>query len=247
MEGWIKIHRQLVNWEWYSDINTKVMFLHLLFTVNHEAKKWRGLTINPGQIITSISGLAQQTGLTVQNVRTSIDKLKSTNELTIKTTNKYTLLTITCWDKYQTTNKQTNKQLTNDQQTTNKRLTTTKECKNEKNEKNEEKIYKKEKISLDELSVEHISEWLNGKRQQGIYINHDEHEILESFKNYCKAKGKKYADYRAGYQNAFKWQQNQPNGGHNTNGKFTSTNQYGNKKPSTTENMLTAFAEAAFE
>lgn len=66
------------------------------------------------------------------------------------------------------------------------------------------------KIGLDELSVEHISEWLAKKRGMGKYLNHDEYFILEQFKQYCQAKGKRYADFTAGYRNAFEWDKCQP-------------------------------------
>lgn len=41
MDGWIKLHRKLINWEWYQDTNVKVVFLHLLLIANHEDKKWQ--------------------------------------------------------------------------------------------------------------------------------------------------------------------------------------------------------------
>lgn len=66
------------------------------------------------------------------------------------------------------------------------------------------------KLTLDELSVVHISDWISEKRAEGKYINHDENFILEYFKNYCKSKGKKYDDYIAAYRNAFEWDSCQP-------------------------------------
>ena len=66
------------------------------------------------------------------------------------------------------------------------------------------------KISLEVLSVDHISVWLMKKRSEGKYINHDEHFILEKFKDYCLSKGKKYHDYAAAYRNAFNWDSCQP-------------------------------------
>lgn len=66
------------------------------------------------------------------------------------------------------------------------------------------------KISLDELSVTHISQWLAEKRHSGKYLNHDPEFILEKFRNYCQAKGKKYTDYVAAYRNAFDWESLQP-------------------------------------
>lgn len=66
------------------------------------------------------------------------------------------------------------------------------------------------KVSLDDLSVDHNAEWLAEKRSQGRYTHHDEHFILEQFKQYCKSKGKKYADIISGYRNAFEWEKCQP-------------------------------------
>ncbi len=61
---------------------------------------------------------------------TALDKLKSTNEITIETTNRYSLITVTNWEEYQTlseiqANKKAkysaNKCQTDDKQMTNKR------------------------------------------------------------------------------------------------------------------------------
>ena len=122
MGGWIKIHRKILEWEWYDDINTKVLFLHLLLTANHEDKKWRGTVIKRGQILTSLQHLADETHLSLQNVKTSLSKLKSTNEITIKSTNKYTVVSIEKYNDYQIDETKTNKQTnlrTNKQSTNN--------------------------------------------------------------------------------------------------------------------------------
>jgi|TARA_R100001530_G_scaffold10633_1_gene10469 hypothetical protein len=133
MEGWIKIHRKLLDWEWLDDMKTFKLFMYLLLTVNYEDKKWQGVEVKAGQKITSVANLASATRLTSQNVRTSLNRLKSTNELTIKTTNRFTIITVCKWSEYQLeeTSQLTNK-LTNAQQTTNKQLTTTKEVKKER-------------------------------------------------------------------------------------------------------------------
>lgn len=139
-EGWIKLHRSLLNWEWYDDINTKVLFFHLLLSCNYEQKKWRGVNIEPGQIITGRYKLSEQTGLSEQQVRTSLSKLKSTNEITIKTTSKFSVITVVSWKSYQQPNQQPNQQSTNNQPTSNQQVTTTKEGKNIKNDKNSNTI-----------------------------------------------------------------------------------------------------------
>ena len=86
--GWIKIHRQIIDWEWYSDIPTCRLFLHLLLIANHAPKKWQGQTIDKGELITSIGSLSEQTGLTIKQVRTALDKLESTGEIEKKRASK---------------------------------------------------------------------------------------------------------------------------------------------------------------
>lgn len=100
-KGFIVLHRSLLDWEWYSDKNTKILFLHLLLTANFEDKKWRGVDIKRGQVISGRIELAKSTGLTEREIRTSLSKLKTTNELTIKATSKFSIFTLTNYGLYQ--------------------------------------------------------------------------------------------------------------------------------------------------
>ena len=128
MDGWISLHRKFLNWEWYNDINTSRLFLHCLLRANHKEVNWRGANIKRGDFITSLFNLSKETGLTTQKVRTSLNHLENTGELTRTSTNKLTKITVCKYDDYQdnksATNKQDNKRITNEQQTNNKRLTT---------------------------------------------------------------------------------------------------------------------------
>jgi hypothetical protein len=128
-EGWIKIHRKFLTWEWYDDINTKTLFLHLLIMANHEEKQWRGLTIKRGQRLTSLPSLAKETSLSVQNIRTSLKRLESTGELTGQSTNRNRLITICNYEKYQMKS-QASQQA--NQHSTNRQLTANKNVKNKK-------------------------------------------------------------------------------------------------------------------
>jgi len=124
-KGFITLHRKLTEWEWYSNINTFRLFIHLLLIVNWEDKKWQSKIIKRGSIITSIAHLAKSSNLSPQKVRTSLDNLILTGEIEKYTTNKYTLLTVVKYDVYQ--NK--DNVVTNKQQTNNKQITTTKQLK----------------------------------------------------------------------------------------------------------------------
>jgi hypothetical protein len=139
LSGWVKIFRSFSKWEWYKDSKMVHLFIHLLISANHKDGKWRGQSVKRGQLITGLHSLSEQTSISIQSIRTCLSRLKSTNEITIKTSNKNSLITVVNYDIYQSieiTNNQTNKQLTNDQQTTNKQLTTNKNDKKEKNERN---------------------------------------------------------------------------------------------------------------
>lgn len=166
MSGWIKIHRQILEWEWYSDTNTFRVFLHLLLKANHKEKKYRGINLKIGTIITSRDILALETGLSVRQIRTALDKLKTTNELTIKTSSQGTVIEVVNYKKYQlTTNELTNERPLNDHQTTTNN--------NVKKEKNERSIFIEP--SFNEI-LEYCSE-----RKNGVDVN--------KFLNFYSAKG----------------------------------------------------------
>ena len=94
MQGWVSFHRKIEEWEWYDDANTFRLFFHLVLKANHKDNKWRGIDIKRGELVTSNEQLAKQLKLTVSKIRTSLNKLKSTGEIAIKTTNKNTVVGI---------------------------------------------------------------------------------------------------------------------------------------------------------
>jgi hypothetical protein len=101
-DGWIKLYRKLIEWHHYKNGNTFRLFLHLLMTANIEDKQWKdGVVIKRGQVVTSIAKLAYELGLTDNQIRTSKNTLKRTGEITIKTTNKYSIITVCKFDDYQ--------------------------------------------------------------------------------------------------------------------------------------------------
>ena len=130
MSGWIKLHRQILEWEWYSDNNCFRLFLHLLLKANHKEKRFKGIELKVGSIVTSRDLLARETGLSSQQIRTALNKLISTNEITSETSSQGTILQIVSYEKYQVATNET----TNEQPTSNQRVTTNKNIKKEKKE-----------------------------------------------------------------------------------------------------------------
>ena len=99
--GYIKLYRSLLNWEWYDDINTKTVFLHLLLTVSIADNQWHGITIKRGSRVSSYAVLAEETKLSVDKVRTAIKHLETTGEITRCRHPKYTVFTVNNYDKFQ--------------------------------------------------------------------------------------------------------------------------------------------------
>ena len=131
-EGFIKLYRSILNWEWWNDDKTFRVFIFLLLNANWEDTRYRGHIIPKGSLVCGRKKLAKSLGMSEQSVRTSLEHLKSTNEITIKPTNKFSIITIVNWEKFQGQAQQTNQQ-TNQQ--INQRLTTYKEYKEYKEEK----------------------------------------------------------------------------------------------------------------
>jgi hypothetical protein len=101
MVGWIKIHRKLIDWEWYDDANTFRLFIHCLLKCNHEPKHWRGVNVERGTFITSNNKLSKELKLSIKQIRLSINKLKRTNEIAIESTNQFTIIQVIKYDDYQ--------------------------------------------------------------------------------------------------------------------------------------------------
>lgn len=116
MNGFIQLHRQLKDWEWYTDNNVKSLFIHCLLSANFKEKKWRGKTIKRGQFITSLSGISVETGMSIRSIRTAFDKLTETGEILKESTSTFTLVTCCKFDSYQSFKEQADTVPTNDRQ-----------------------------------------------------------------------------------------------------------------------------------
>lgn len=119
--GWIKIYRSLLYWEWADVPEMVALWVRLIIRATHEDSQWHGVTISRGQLVTTTAKLAAESGLSPQQVRTCLDRLKASNQINTQTTNKYTIITICKYEAYQET--ETTEQQTNGKQTTRKQQT----------------------------------------------------------------------------------------------------------------------------
>lgn len=135
--GYVKLHRSLMKWEWYDDLVTLKVFLHLMMTVSIKDTKWHGIAVKRGSRVASYSKIAAETKLTIRQTRTAIDHLVTTGELTKSSNTKYTVFSMVNYDKFQAGDK------VNDTQTTSK--TPAERSQNANQASNNRQQYKKNK------------------------------------------------------------------------------------------------------
>ena len=136
--GYIKLYRRLIAWEWYKESPMVHLLVHLILMANRQPGRWKGVELQRGQLITGRHALSLQTGITERTCRTCLERLKTTKEIAIETTNRYTLITLLKYDTYQDRNDrsdQTGDQSGDKQTTSDRPQTRSKEDKEEEKER----------------------------------------------------------------------------------------------------------------
>lgn len=208
LNGFVKLHRKMIEWGWYSDHVVKDVFLHILMVAAFKPGQYLGHDIKPGQAVIGLKKLSKELGFSIQQVRTALKKLESTGEITLFSTNKFTIVTVENWTFYQGDDDDSNKRATNEQQTNNKRATNDQQhLKNVKNDKNVKNV---KKYTIPPTTEEVRAYCL----ERGNAVD------VETFMNFYESKGwyigkNKMKDWKAAVRT---WERN-----HRGNGRSTST------------------------
>lgn len=101
MDGWIKLHRSMLEWEWFADSNTLHVFVYLLLTANIVDTKYKGFVVPKGSLIVTIADISKKLNLTTKASRTAIKHLIEGEQISIKGTNKFSIVTICKYEQYQ--------------------------------------------------------------------------------------------------------------------------------------------------
>ena len=201
--GWIKLHSKMQKWGWYDSPDTLALWIHILLSANYKKTEWHGEIYEEGSFPTSIEKLSIETGLSCRAVRTCLERLKKTGEISVISTNKGTKINVVKWAEYQghpddtdmQNDKPDDKQTTNERQANDKQTTTITEYKNKRIEDINNKRFKKP-------TVEEIREYC---RERGNSID------PEQFWNYYESNGWKVGknamkDWRACIRSS--WEKN---------------------------------------
>jgi hypothetical protein len=197
--GYVKLWRKSIDGGWLSNPNLWAFWCYCLLRANHRPCKvilgFTEIELEPGQFVFGRKQASKDIGLSEQTVRTCLQTLKSTSNITIKSTNKFSIITIINWNSYQddeikATSKSTSKS-TNGQPTTNQQLTTDKNVKNEKNEKKRDMVARRRQIPVDFILSEKL---LQFAKEHGINGNRI-HDVFEHFKEHHQSRGTVMLDW----------------------------------------------------
>ena len=146
--GWIKLHRQTLAGGWLQNPELWTFWCYCLLKATHKRHTarvgYQRLDISSGQFVFGRKKAAEELKTTERKIRTSLKTLEIDGNVTIKTTNKFSVITICNWEAYQSNG------ITDDQQTTNKRPTNDQQTTTYKNNK-EDLFLLKDTGSLKEL------------------------------------------------------------------------------------------------
>lgn len=198
--GFIKLHRTLLKWEWYKNTNVKAVFLHCLLMANFEPSRFEGIEVPAGSFVTSYNHLAEQTGLSVMQIRVALKHLNVTQEITQSSRAKYTVITVNNWNDYQNvTQSVTSKQHSDNTQITSKQQTDNNNIRNKeyKEDKEEKEYYGSDEQEEDDGFFE---SWIINDEGHKEFIDMKQVDTGNEFVYFDRAGNKYITDWDKGYR-----------------------------------------------
>ena len=135
--GYVKLWRKSIDSGLLQNANLWVFWCWCLMKATHKPKKvmvgMQMVELEPGQFVFGRKAAAKELKVGERTIRTCVQKLATLQNLTIKSTNKFSIISITNWGIYQQEENKTDHQ--SDQQATSKRPASDhkQECKTQKN------------------------------------------------------------------------------------------------------------------
>ena len=111
LSGWVSIDRKILDHWSASEPEALAVWVRLILEANHsDTKKLFNGTlteIKRGQVVFGYPAFSQKSGVSVAKLRRIMSMFEKDGMISRQTTNKYSLISITCYDKYQSTDRQT--------------------------------------------------------------------------------------------------------------------------------------------
>lgn len=141
MEGWIKLHRKLLdNPIIVKDSDYLSVWIYVLLNATHKEYdtlfQGKRITLKKGQLITGRKSISEKLKINESKVQRILKTLENEQQIKQQKGNKNRLITILSWDKYQQDEQQIEQQVNNNRTTSEQQVNTNKNEKNIKNDKN---------------------------------------------------------------------------------------------------------------
>jgi hypothetical protein len=196
--GYIRLWRKSFDSGLHRNHKAFVLWVYILSNVTH--KKYECIAGNkkiilmPGQMITGRKRLAHEIGASERNIRTSLALLKNIGNLTIKTTNRYSLITVVNWGFYQSDKGEPTSKPTKDRPSSDQQVTTKQEYKNINTKKRERA---KKRKTLPPENFMPTDQHLQRANELGVDCKLE----AEKWVNWCHATNNKYANHNRAFSN----------------------------------------------
>jgi hypothetical protein len=179
--GYIKVYRSLQDKGYYSDPEYVSVWVHLLMKATYRPKEYlfnnRIHHLEPGQFITGRRVLARETGVNRSKLERILFCFESEQQIEQQTTNKFRIITILNWEKYQV----------DEQQKSYKRAASEQPVStNKKDKKDNNKTLYSDCVYLSKEEYQKIIE----KHGQNLTD-----KAIELLNNYIQSSGKKYKSH----------------------------------------------------
>jgi DNA-binding transcriptional regulator YhcF (GntR family) len=198
--GWIKLHRKILKNCISDRPDYAWLWITLLLLANHDETTfmWNNEkhTLKKGQLITGRKKLAMQTGVTESVIYRALNYLENEQQIKQQKTNKYTVITILNWNRYQDSEQD------NAQQKNNKRTTKEQQADTYKNDKNEKNIYTHTYTTLESVNDDLVFQELSDKYNTTIDVVRNAYDNLENYVG--SKKNREYANYKKALINFLK-------------------------------------------
>ena len=95
------VHFKITRWRWYKVENMAHVFIFIILHCKRHDGFVGEIELKRGQALLSVKAIVEGTGVSTKKVRTILSRLKKSEELSLKTTNKFSIITVCNYDKYQ--------------------------------------------------------------------------------------------------------------------------------------------------
>lgn len=134
--GWVKIHRKIMKSGVWGNPNYLMVWVWCLMRANVRdvVVPFNGVDIKlkRGEFITGRKKATQEMPISERNYRTALTYLENTQRVTIKTTNRFSIITVVKYGDYQDQSQKTTSKVTNKRPATDQQATTDKNYNNKK-------------------------------------------------------------------------------------------------------------------